>query len=148
MSAYTKDLSRKDLKPQYVAVREQENGNDHHHYHVAMILDGQKTQNEYGHLKKAEQLWTHELGVDCSDNANQGLVDFCQKDKYSGFPMENGVMLGRVTIYDQLYHKKWKECYRRASYLAKENQKNTPIGQREVFASRKPPELRKSKTKN
>ena len=148
ISAYAKSLSRKDLKPQYVAVREQEDGNNHPHYHVAMILDGQKTQNEYGHLKKAEQLWTHELGVDCSDNANQGLVNFCQRDKNTGRPLKNGVMLQRTTRDNLQNDEQWSECFWRASYLAKEKQKNTPKGQREVFASRLPPEFRKSNTKN
>ena len=50
------------MKPQYVAVREQST-EKHQHYHVALMLDGQKTQNIHNHIATAERLWDSTLGL-------------------------------------------------------------------------------------
>ena len=53
---FMKNLSRKGLKPQYVAVREQSR-EKHQHYHVCLWLDGNKTQSIHNHIQTAERLW-------------------------------------------------------------------------------------------
>ena len=132
-SKYIKNRSRKGLKPQYVAVREQSR-EKHQHYHVALWLDGQKTQNIHDHITTAERLWNKTLGLPDRENG-YGLIDDCTKSR-SGAKQINGVMLRRD---DPAYETKKDDCFRRASYLAKVNTKgNTPKGQRELFSSRIP----------
>ena len=136
ISAYQKNLSRQGLSPQYIAVREQRrSGNPH--YHVLSMLDGQKTRNCYGHIKTAERLWEHELGL---EDGTHGLVNYCDKDKETGERMINGMMIDPTKENYELVKDK---CVERASYLAKVNQKKmTPKGQREYFASKLPNEYR------
>ena len=132
-SKYIKNRSRKGLKPQYVAVREQSK-EKHQHYHVALWLDGQKTQNIYDHITTAERLWNKTLRLPGKENG-YGLIDDCTKSR-SGAKQINGVMLRRD---DPEYASKKDDCFRRASYLAKVNTKgNTPKGQRELFSSKIP----------
>ncbi|MBO5760560.1 MAG: inovirus-type Gp2 protein [Lentisphaeria bacterium] len=130
-SKFMKNLSRKGLKPQYVAVREQSR-EKHQHYHVALILDGQKTQSIYNHIQTAERLWDSTLGLPEKKNG-YGLIDDCTRSR-AGETQVNGVVLR----YDDPWRDDKKlDCFRRASYLAKTNTKgNTPKGQRELFSSR------------
>ena len=137
ISAHQKYLSRQGLSPQYFAVREQgESG--HPHYHVMMLLDGQKTQNCYGHIKTAERQWEHELGLEA--DGTHGLVNYCDKDRQTGKRGANGMMIDPTK---DNYEDVKDECFKRASYLAKVNQQNAPKGVREVFASRLPKEFRR-----
>ena len=55
-SKFMKNLSRQGLKQQYVAVREQSK-EKHQHYHISLLLDGQKTQSIHNHIQTAERLW-------------------------------------------------------------------------------------------
>ena len=133
MSAYIKNLSRKGLDPQYVAVREQKSS-ENQHYHVGILADGQRTRNCHDHLIKAERLWEHELGLEA--DGTHGLVDFCEKEKKTGKKIENGMMMDHCK---ENYETVKAECIRRASYLAKVNQKElTPKGQHEYFTSKMP----------
>ena len=132
-SKFIKNRSRKGLKPQYVAVREQSR-EKHQHYHVALLLDGQKTQSIHNHIQTAERLWDSALGLPARENG-YGLIDDCTTSR-TGDKQINGVMLRPD---DPEMEKKKDDCCRRASYLAKNNTKgNAPKGQREVFASRIP----------
>ena len=131
-AAFIKNLSRQGLKPQYLAVREQSR-EKHQHYHVCLWLDGQKTQHIDKHIQTAERLWDAALNLPpCEDGYK--LIDACTKNR-DGEVQVNGVMLNRASTD---YHDKRKECFYRASYLAKVNTKKTPDGQRELFASRTP----------
>ena len=134
-SKFMKNLSRQGLKPQYIAVREQSR-EKHQHYHVALLLDGQKTQSIHNHIQTAERLWDLTLGLPEKENG-YGLIDDCTKSR-SGEKQENGVMLR----YDDPWRgDKKDDCFRRASYLAKTSTKgNNPKGQREMFSSRIPKE--------
>jgi len=136
-SAYQKNLSRRGLSPQYVATREQATTDAHQHYHMLVMVDGQKIQNEYGLLKTAERLWENEVGLEA--DGRHGLVFFCNRDKKTGELMHNGMMIDRNSHDCSIVKDR---CFQRASYLAKENTKNTPQGQREFFASRLPAEYR------
>ena len=134
-SKFMKNLSRKGLKPQYVAVREQSK-EKHQHYHVALLLDGQKTQSIHNHIRKAEELWDSTLGLPKKENG-YGLIDDCTTGR-NGERQINGVMLRHD---DPEKESKKDECFRRSSYLAKTNTKgHAPKGQRELFSSRIPPE--------
>ena len=81
-SKFMKNLSRKGLKPQYVAVREQST-EKHQHYHVALMLDGQKTQNIHNHIATAERLWDSTLGLPERENG-YGLIDDCTTNSCYG----------------------------------------------------------------
>ncbi len=129
-ASFMKALKRKKLKPEYVVVREQSK-EKHQHYHGILLLAGDKVQSPHVPIKTAERLWRSTLGLP----AGKGLIHDCSTTR-TGEPIENGTMLRKD---DPEYHEKVKDCFRRASYLAKENQKgNTPKGQREVFSSRTP----------
>ena len=139
ISPYMKNLSRKGLEPQYFAVREQRKS-EHQHYHVGVLLDGQKTRSAFNHLQLADRLWASELGIETDNPAALGLVNHCEKDKKTGERMINGMMIDPTK--DNYEHAK-DSCFRRASYLAKENQKHmTPKGHREYFSSQLPKEYR------
>ena len=130
---FMKKLSRQGLKPQYVAVREQSR-EKHQHYHVALLLDGQKTQSIHNHITTAERLWNRTLGLPNRENG-YGLIDDCTKSR-AGTVQINGVMLRRD---DPEYESKKADCFRRASYLAKINTKADAFnGNREIMTSRVP----------
>ena len=131
-AVFMRNLTRQGLKPQYIAVREQSR-EKHQHYHVALFLDGQKTQSVYNHINNAERLWENKLGLPAREES-YGLIDDCTVSR-DGKPQVNGVMLNPR---DPDYEAKRDECFYRASYLAKVNTKKTPQGQREVFSSRVP----------
>ena len=132
-SKFMKNLSRQGLKPQYIAVREQSR-EKHQHYHVALLLDGQKTQSIHNHIQTAERLWDTTLGLPARENG-YGLIDDCTTSR-TGEKQVNGVMLRPD---DPDMEAKKADCFRRASYLAKTNTKgNAPKGQREMFSSRIP----------
>ena len=132
-SKFMKKLSRHGLKPQYVAVREQSR-EKHQHYHVALLLDGQKTQSIHNHIQTAERLWDSTLGLPARENG-YGLIDDCTTNR-TGEKQVNGVMLRPD---DPEMEKKKNDCFRRASYLAKNSTKgNAPKRQRELFSSRIP----------
>ena len=132
-SKFIKNLTRQQLKPQYVAVRDQSR-EKHQHYHVVLWLDGQKTQSIHNHIQTAERLWDRTLALPERPNG-YGLVDDCTKSR-AGQKQVNGVMLRKD---DPGYESKKDDCFRRASYLAKVNTKgNAPKRQRELFSSRIP----------
>lgn len=126
---FVKNLSRADLDPHYVATREQGDSNNHH-YHAMLLLDGRKTQSIHNHIRKADELWSNALKVP----QTTGLIEDCTKDK-NGNKQRNGVMLRKD---DPDFKVKLDNCMKRASYLAKENQKSsTPDNTRELFSTRR-----------
>lgn len=132
-SKFIKNLTRQQLKPQYVAVREQSR-EKHQHYHVVLWLDGQKTQSIHNHIQTAERLWDRTLALPERPNG-YGLVDDCTKSR-AGQKQVNGVMLRKD---DPDYESKKDDCFRRASYLAKVNTKADDLnGSREIMTSRIP----------
>ena len=141
-ATFMKTLKREGLKPQYVLVREQSR-EKHQHYHGVLLLDGNKTQNITMHIDTAERLWDKALGLEYEVQpgnwkTGHGLIDDCTKDR-QGNRHENGIMLRRD---DPDYGEKQQEAFRRASYLAKVNQKESnPKGHREIFSSRIPKKI-------
>ena len=133
MANFMKNLSRQGLSPQYIAVREQV-GDNHPHYHVALMLDGEKTRSIHSHIRTAKKLWDSALDLPPKENG-YGLINDCTKDS-DGRRQENGVLLSPG---NPEFQQKKDDCFRRASYLAKTNTKgNVPKWQREVFTSRIP----------
>jgi len=125
-STFCKRLSRQGLKPKYVAVREHDTSTNPH-YHVALVLDGQKTKSAYKHLEHAEATLAYQLGLE--QDKNHGLIHSCRESK-DGQPQTNTYMLSRSSNeeYDKAFH--------RLSYLAKVATKPAD-GVRELFVSKR-----------
>ena len=102
------------------------------------MLDGHKTQSIHDHIQTAERLWEKTLNLhpkydDAGRATSYGLIDDCMRNR-QGQPQENGVMLRKD---DPNYNSQYDQCFRRCSYLAKVNQKDSfPKHQRELFSSR------------
>ncbi len=123
-------LYRQGLDPHYLWVREQE-GSDIHHYHVSLLVDGQKTQSAYGHKQAAEELWAMALDI----NDARGLIHLCEWDHDTG-SQNGGIMIRRDSPH---YEASINVCLYRGAYLAKLDSKgNTPRGVREFGSSRVP----------
>ena len=110
----------------YIWVRERSR-EKHQHYHLVVLLNGNKTQNIYGHLKLCEEIWAHVLNI---HNA-KGLVDYCIYNRNGDF-QENGIMIIRNSSdFDKTYNR----CFHWASYLAKINTKENISGVRNFGCS-------------
>ncbi len=129
---FMKELQRKKMKPKYVITREQSR-EKHQHYHGVLLLNGQRVKDIERPLNIAERIWRQKLGIPALQAGEGRLIDPCTKSR-SGEAVKNGVMLRRD---DPEYDQKCKECFKRASYLAKENTKGyAPSGAREILSSR------------
>ena len=95
--------------PDYIFVRELSK-KKHIHYHMALFLDGNKTENTYQHFRNAETVLQNVIGPEYSV---KGLIDRCDRGH------RNGIMLNR----NNLNQGDMKEVERQISYLAKEDQK-------------------------
>ena len=125
-SNFIKNLKRSGLAPRYVAVREAKEKQQHYHGCLWVKYKQDKSFDEI--IDKANESFASAFG----DPSNNGLVDDCTKDKY-GNPQQNGIILRKD---DPDYENKVAQTLEWASYLAKVNQKNTPLGTRELFSSR------------
>jgi len=130
----------------FVWVREQEQA-IHPHYHAIALINGAKVQDYRGFLCEVERCWKHVLktvAVDVPIDA-RGLIDWCDKDRFTGLPIENGIMIQRPLLQsqglerqqqEQVFQETVNRCFHWASYLAKVNQKsNTPDGSRRFGVS-------------
>ena len=95
--------------PDYIFVRELSK-KKHIHYHMALFLDGNKTENTYQHFRNAETVLQNVIGEEYSV---KGLIDRCDRGH------RNGIMLNRNNPNQD----DMKEVERQLSYLAKEDQK-------------------------
>ena len=129
-SKFQAEFMRKERRagydPSYVAVREEGEREEHPHYHEILILNGNKTRNIHKHIENANAALNLALGVE--QNTPTGLIHNCNGKNN---PQRNGIMIDRskLFVFDE------DNAFRQASYLAKESQKNTPDGMRELFAS-------------
>ena len=124
---FIRHLQRQVLDPHYLWVREQSK-EKHQHYHVVLLLDGNKTQSIYGHLNLAESLWAKSLGLPDAS----GLICYCTESR-DGIAQHNGLMMRRGSPDFPLV---FNTCFEWASYLAKINTKgNAPNGVREWGSS-------------
>lgn len=129
-SKFQAEFMRKERRagydPSYVAVREIGEREGNPHYHEVLLVNGNKTQSIQKHIANANAAMNLTLGVE-HDNPT-GLVN-CSNITQG--PLRNGIMIQR----DSLFSDDENAAFRQASYLAKESQKQTPDGMREVFAS-------------
>lgn len=117
MEALTLHCKRRELDPLYLWVREQARSSNHH-YHVLLLLNGNKIQNPYGIFNKATELWGMCLNTDAA-----GLVHY-----------GTDIMIRRNgNDFDHTYN----EALNLAGYLAKSYSKGeAPKGVREMGKSR------------
>ena len=128
-SKFQAEFMRKERRagydPSYVAVREEGEREGHPHYHEILIVNGNKTQSTHKHIENANAALN--LVLELEQNTISGLIHNCNgKDK-----QRNGIMIDR----SKLFISEENDAFRQASYLAKESQKDTPDGMRELFAS-------------
>ena len=129
-SKFQAEFMRKDRRagfdPSYVAVREVGEREGHPHYHEVLLVNGNNTRNIHKHIENANAAMNLTLGLEHDEPT--GRVHSCTDRKG---PLRNGIMIHR----DALFADDENDAFRQASYLAKESQKDTPNGMREVFAS-------------
>ena len=107
--------------PKYIVVREVSK-HKNIHYHMALFLDGNKTENTYQHFKNAETVLQKVIGPGYSIN---GLIDRCDRGH------RNGITINRNNPnQDDL-----DEVHGQLSYLAKEYEKKGVKG-KTFFTSR------------
>ena len=129
-SKFQAEFMRKERRagydPNYIAVREIGEREGHPHYHEVLLVNGNKTQSIHKHIENANTAMKLTLGIDHDEPT--GYIHSCA-DKHG--PLRNGIMIKRDASFPQDEN----DAFRQASYLAKESQKDTPEGMREVFAS-------------
>ena len=108
--------------PAYVMAREigEEDGNIHHH--MALFLNGQKTESIYPHLDNAKTVLQR---IRLAENKEGGKIDSCNREH------RNGIMILR----DDPDSRNLREVQRQMSYLAKIEQKENVKG-KTFFSSR------------
>ncbi|MBO4492685.1 MAG: inovirus-type Gp2 protein [Lentisphaeria bacterium] len=135
---FIKKEKRAGYDPEYFAVRE-ESSNSGVHYHEVLFLDGKKTERIYSHIKNANDALNSTLGL--PEGTLSGLINDCTKDR-KGKSQRNGIMIERGSCTAA---KSEKDCFRQASYLAKDSQKDsTGKWQHEIFSSRIPASNKKA----
>ena len=129
-SKFQAEFMRKERRagydPSYVAVREVGEREGHPHYHEVLLVNGNTTRSVHKHIENANAAMNLTLGLE--HNEPTGFVHSCTDRKG---PLRNGIMIHR----DALFSDDENNAFRQASYLAKESQKDTPNGMREVFSS-------------
>jgi hypothetical protein len=125
---FKKRLIRDDLDPRVFWVREQTSLERNQHYHLILLVDGNKTQSYFNHLETAKEIWSWVNMV----NESSSTVNFCNKNK-NGNNQQNGVMMRRSP--DGIIEN-FQQCFQWASYLAKfETKGMAPRGVRETGCS-------------
>ena len=103
--------------PSYIVAREVSSSKKTH-YHMALFLDGQKTNSTYKHFENAKTVLQNVMG-------SGGTINYCDDGH------RNGIMINRNNQnQDDL-----NEVQRQLSYLAKEDQKEGVKG-KTFFTSR------------
>ena len=130
---FIKKEKRAGYDPEYVAVREKSEKSGVHYLEV-LFLDGKKTQTRYNHIINANEALNSALGYPAGTRS--GLINDCTKTR-DGKSQKNGIMIDRR---DYMAANQEKACFKQASYLAKDSQKNTTgKWQHEIFTSRLKP---------
>ena len=95
--------------PKYLWVRERSMDTGQFHYHIMVLLDGNKCQNAHGLHAKAKELWGRRLGRD-----GEGFVELVRSHVYDNG--NGGVQLNRNSPdYQQVFD----HCFQCGSYFAK-----------------------------
>ena len=126
-----REFSRKGYDPQYVARREQVTS-ENQHYHVGILLDGNKKRSPEAVRQTVEMHWAKHLDIPLEEVQQKVLVYPCNKAP-DGSPRENGRMIIRGT-WDN--HKQKQDTMRQLSYLAKVDENDqTPSSTKKFFTS-------------
>jgi len=109
--------------PSYVWVREEcPESPGRFHFHLLVFLNGNETQNPWGHLQTAQRCWAKTLGIaDAS-----GLISLCQPQSERSF-QNSGFKLVRNSSD---FSAKFNEAFCYLSYLAKTDSKSPIDGVR------------------
>lgn len=107
MAKINQKLTRDNLDPTYIWVREQ-NTSQHPHFHCAVLVDGHKSQNPYRVFSTAERLWKSTI-----DSESDGLLHRCEKSKNGNYH-KNGIMIRKD---DENYFESIDEVKRRCHIL-------------------------------
>ena len=131
MQAVCQEFSRKGYDPQYVAKREQVTS-ENQHYHVGILLDGNKKRSINAVRETVEKHWANQLDIPLEEVQQKALVYPCNKAP-DGSPRENGRMIKRGTWEN---HQQKQETMRQLSYLAKVDANDlTPSSTKKFFTS-------------
>ena len=129
---YRKLLVGRGLDPQYVVRMEQKTG-FYPHFHMAILLNGNRASHAYYFKQEANLLWQRIL---CESRC--GLVDFCNRD-WQGEPYPEEIRIVRppqnsgIPVEATL---EYQEAFRIMSYLAKYDEADQiPDHERKVFYS-------------
>ena len=131
MQAVCRDFSRKKYDPQYVAKREQVTSSNPH-YHIGIVLDGNKKRSIPDIRVTLEKHWADQLGIPLEEVQAKELVYPCNKAP-DGTYRSNGRMIVRNTCDTR---SQTTATIRQLSYLGKvDNQDITPKGVKKFFSS-------------
>ena len=131
MQGVCREFSRKKYDPQYVARREQVSS-ENQHYHVGILLDGNKKRSMNAVRETVEKHWARQLDIPLEEVQQKALVYPCNKTP-DGSPRESGRMIKRGTWENR---KQKEETMRQLSYLAKVNENDlTPSSTKKFFTS-------------
>lgn len=115
---------------QFIWAREKTPEAPHHHYHLAIMMDGALMQNPRGLQAKADAVWSNLLG-----GSFENRVHFCQQDR-GGRKAQGAVMIHRPSSkatgqdridQEQRFNKQREEAIYAASYLAKNHTKDDTL---------------------
>ena len=131
MQAVCQEFTRKGYDPQYVARREQVSS-ENQHYHVGILLDGNKKRSMNAVRETVEKHWARQLDIPLEEVQQKALVYPCNKAP-DGSPRESGRMIKRGS-WEQKTDE--KESLKQLSYLAKvDNRDVTPSSTKKFFTS-------------
>ena len=131
MQAVCQEFSRKGYDPQYVAKREQKTS-ENQHYHVGILLDGNKKRSINAVREAVEKHWARQLDIPLEEVQQKALVYPCNKAP-DGSPRESGRMIKRGS-WEQKTDE--KESLKQLSYLAKVDSRDvTPSSTKKFFTS-------------
>lgn len=134
MEAFADYLNGRGLDYAYLWTREQNRGEGRQHYHVLLLLDGDRTRSFHGgHMERATDIWNHVL----RQPGYEGLVHHCpwSREQRAGLScaVGGGLMLTRSAPD---FAETFRTLFLRVSYLAKARTKTgMPHGKRVFGAS-------------
>ena len=133
MQAVCQEFSRKGYDPQYVAKREQLTS-DNQHYHVGLVLNGNKKRSLEAVRQTVEKHWGNQLDLPVEEVRQKALVYPCNKAP-DGSHRSNGRMINRNNEYYQV-GEAVQDSIRQLSYLAKVDKRDvTPSNTKKFFTS-------------
>lgn len=132
LSYFIKALKRKKFDPVYLCATEISEESDYEHFHLLLLLDGNKTNNIYNHLNLFEKIWYKKIKVTKEQNAGLVQKSKMENDKTNTPLKYNGFIIKRNSpkfIEELLYAIKFSE------YLIKDKQKEKVVFRKKINSS-------------